>query len=331
MNIYEIAKLANTSPSTVSRVLNKSAKVNPQVEKRVLKVVEETNYNPSALAIGLSKRKTNLIGIVLPEINGFYTKYLKGINKRIRESGYNIIISTFNGGSTILEEAKKNFDILYSKRVDGIIYFPTEFNQEYEPFLKEISGKMPVVTVGRDTKLFSCIIQDDYGSAVEALEYIRSKGYTKIGFIKGASYLQSTSARYRAYMDFIEKNNLEHNEEWALKGDLSIASGYSAAKKLLDTGSHLPQVLLSANDNMAIGAIRAFLDSGLAIPKDIGVMGFDNVEIGKFSYPALSTVNEDQYSMGEKAGDLIIKLVEKKITQVTRVISKQEIIQRESL
>ncbi len=334
MTIYEIAKLAKTSVSTVSRVMNKSAKVSAEVEKRVLEVVEKTQYTPNELARGLSLNKTNLIGVIIPGINSFFTKFLDGINETCKAKGYSIIIATPSDYKKAYISERGSFDLLYSKRVDGILYFPTGITADYFSILEELAEKLPIVSVEREidgVESIPAVIQDNYEGCVRAVKYLMSKGHKNIGFLRGPECFKTVVERYRGYVDSVTKYGLTIDKEWILSGTLSINSGYRAVKEMIMKNRPLPTAILAANDNMAIGAMRAFLESGIKIPEQVAVMGFDNIEMGEYLYPSLTSVNQEHYAMGESAAELLIEYIENKKVSKRKIIMVQEIVERESV
>lgn len=334
MTIYEIAKLAGTSVSTVSRVINRSAKVSPEVEKRVLDVMEQNNYTPNELARGLSLNKTNLIGVIIPGINSFFTKFLNGINEKCKAKGYNIIIATPSDYKKAYISERRSFDLLYSKRVDGILYFPTGITADYFKILEELAEKLPIVSVEREiegVQTIPAVIQDNYEGSSKAVKYLISKGHKKIGFLKGPECFKTVSERYKAYIDTMKENGLIIEEEWIISGILSINSGYRSVKEIINSCRNLPTALLAANDNMAIGAMRALLEAGIKIPEEVAVMGFDNIEMGEYFYPSLTTVNQEHYAMGESAAELLIEYIENKKVSKRKIVMFQEIVERESV
>ncbi|PKM67212.1 MAG: hypothetical protein CVU95_07885 [Firmicutes bacterium HGW-Firmicutes-2] len=332
MNIYDVAKLSNVSIATVSRVINNKPGVSAAARDRVLKAIEETGFRPNQIAKSLTNNKTNILGIVMPGMNNYYSDRIDAINKVCKQRGYGLMITANYKDNNSTEEDIANFNLLYEKRVDGIIYFPTNVMQEHIDMIKRIRKKMPVVITDkeiRDLRL-SCIIQDFVSPTQEVVDYFIQKKHKKIAFIKGSSYDRSNATRLDAYKVALKKAGLTYDEALIAEGAYSVDSGYEAMMEIASHCVDMPTAIIAANDHMAIGAMKALKEKGVKIPMEVEVIGYDDIEFAKYVTPSLSTVRVDQYVMGKLAATMLIDLIEGDLKNHHEMTMGYKLIHRES-
>ena len=329
MNIKDIAKIAQVSVATVSRVINGNENVKKSTKEKIEKIIKENNYVPSSVGITMLKKKSNVIGIVLPIVHSYYTERFNAISKVLSERGYSTLISVSN------YDTDKEIEILsdfLKRQVDGVIFMTTKFTEEFEEILGKYN-KTPLIFLDADgTSLgFSSIIFDDYGGAKKGIQYLIQCGHKKIGFIGGGgTNPYSKSNRYRAYEDVLSENGIKIDENQIVYGDYSLKSGYELIDKLLEKS--MPSAIYCTNDNMAIGAARRIYELGYKIPEDISIMGTDNIEPVKYMCPAsLTTIKQDLYGSGELAGNMILRYLDEEYTGNELIKLEQELIIRESV
>lgn len=307
LNIKDIAKMANVSPATVSRVINGTGNVNEENKQRVLKVLEETGYKPNALARGLLKSRTNVIGIIVPDLSNInFAEYVKGIENEAKKYDYNIILTT-SGNSA--ENEISYFQLFKEKRLDGIIFSGTIFTKKHKMELDKTD--IPVLVFGQNfgyNKLISMNI-DNQSAAYEATKTLLSKGAKKICMITGPLWDKAAGYdRYSGFLKALTEEGISPNSIPTEEGDFSINSGYRAMKKILKR--YEVDAVLAANDYMALGAVRCLVDENKKIPDDVQVMGFDDIVISEIYNPSLSTVRIDFYNAGKLSARNIIKAIE---------------------
>jgi len=332
MNIYDVAKLSNVSIATVSRVINNKPGVSTAARDRVLKAIEETGFRPNQIAKSLTNNKTNILGIVMPGMNNYYSDRIDAINKVCKQRGYGLMITANYKDNNSTEEDIVNFNLLYEKRVDGIIFFPTNVMQEHIDVIKRIRKKMPVVITDkeiRDLKL-PCVIQDFVSPTKEVVDYFIQKQHKKIAFIKGSSYDQSNKERLEAYKASLEKAGLIYDEAFVAEGAYSVDSGYGAMMEILLRCTAMPTAVFAANDHMAIGAMKALKEKGFKLPMEIEMIGYDDIEFAKYMTPSLSTVRVDQYVMGKLAATMLIDLIEGDLKEHHEMTMGFKLVHRES-
>ncbi|MDP4146480.1 MAG: LacI family DNA-binding transcriptional regulator [Bacillota bacterium] len=333
MNIYDIAKIANVSISTVSRVINDRPGVSDKVRKKVEKIIEEYNFRPNLLARELTNKKTNVIGIVAPGVGNYFAERIRAISSTCKENGYSIMITTKSNGYEDVDGEIENFNLLYEKQVDGIIFFPSRITEKHKAVLDKIVPKTPVVVVGYEIKnvLLPCVVYDNYIGAKMAMRHLIENGHKKISIITGPEFEETSNQRLKAYLDTMNENNLPINKQYIKVGSFCMGSGYTKTLELLQCNSERPTAIFAFNDNMAIGAIKAIQESQLKVPEHISVIGFDNIETTAYTTPSLTTVYQDQHEIGLRAAETLINCIKDKTNKINKVVLEQELIVRESV
>ena len=306
LTIKDIAEMAGVSIATVSRVLNNSKPVSEEVRKKVEKVLEETKFRPNALARGLVKNKTNLIGVIIPQINIFSAKLIDGIEEIAKQNGYNIILSN---SRLDREQELKALDILVEKQVDGLIISSVEINGQHAE--KILKANIPAVIAGQKVSEYNLpwVDVDNYNSIVEMVQYLLRCGHRKLAMIHGPLYDQSAGfTRYKAFLDEIARQKIPRKDIRLAESNFSIKDGYHAMEKLL-RGRNLPTAVVCASDEIALGAKKCLEDRGFRIPDDISIVGFDDMDLVEIIRPKLTTVRVDFVEMGTVAMQTLLELL----------------------
>lgn len=307
VTMMDIAKIANVSKATVSMVINnRDCGISDETRKKVLSIAEELSYIPNSLARSLSTRKSGTIGIILPDItNPYFSEMARAIEDVANSLEYNVIFCNTDN------EQKKEEDytiLLLSKVVDGIIFISGGESSKSIKLLK--NNNVKYITVDRPIKNN----KDNYGiyclnknGVIKGMNYLLSKGIKKIAFVKGPEILENAKERFCGYKEIMEQHNL-YNKKYLFEGDFTIESGIIATENIIKNISNLEAIFYS-NDIMAFGGIKVLLRNGFKIPRDIAVMGFDNINISKYIEPELTTISQPIYSMGEEACKMLIALI----------------------
>ncbi len=306
LTIKDIAEMAGVSIATVSRVLNNSKPVSEEVRKRVEKVLEETNFRPNAWARSLIQNKTNLIGVIIPQINTFSAKLIDGIEDIASQNGYNIILSNTRLNR---EQELKAIDILIEKQVDGLIF--SAVNITAENVEKIYQSKIPAVVVGQKVSEYNLpwVDVDNYSSIVELVQYLIRCGHKKLAMIHGPLYDMSAGyTRYKAFIDEVERHQIPKEDVILVESNFSMQDGYYAMEKILKNRS-LPTAVISASDEIAIGAKKCLEDRGFIIPDDMSIVGFDDIDLAQITRPKLTTVRVDFFEMGSIAMKTLLRLL----------------------
>ncbi|WP_461206808.1 LacI family DNA-binding transcriptional regulator [Clostridium sp. DL1XJH146] len=325
--INDIAKIAGVSKATVSRVLNESKPVSDEIRMRVEKAIKENNYKPSSIARSLVNKTTNIIGVIIPDIgNPFFSQLVKGIQDGANENGYHIMLcNTYKNEEKEIEY----LEILQNHQVDGIVFLTTTIQNSHKLFFQK--NKIPVVSVSRRFKelSISSIDVDNYSAAYDATSYLINLDHKEIAMIRGDIDNNSVDFdRFEGYKQAIIDSNIDFHEELVVKGDFSVEGGYNAMGKLL-THKQLPTAIFCASDHMAFGAIKCAHESGLIVPDDISVIGFDDIPLASMFIPSLSTVKQPIYELGQKAIQTIISEIQSK-SKAQNIVLSTEIVIRQS-
>lgn len=308
VTIKDVAKKANVSITTVSRVLNNKPDVSDQTKEKIKKIIKELGYNQNDVARGLVLDKTYTIGLIIPDIsNPFFPKLAQGVENKAKELGYSVIFCDTN--NKISEEIEA-IELLKRKKIDGIILSLSLKNKEELKKLKE--ENFPVVQIDRQIPGFDypIVTIDNVKSSYKATKYLIQLGHTKIAHITGDLDTKTGQDRLEGYKKALKEFNLFQKEEWILSGDYSLESGFNQMKNILNS-KNLPTAIFAANDLMAIGAYNAIFNNNLKVPEDFSIIGHDDIEIASIIRPGLTTIEQPKYSLGKKTAEILIEEIEK--------------------
>lgn len=308
ITIKDIAREANVSIATVSRALNNKSNVDEYTKQNILKIAEELKYKPNFIARNLVKQETNVIGLVLPEIQGdFFTEIIKGIDQHAFPRGYNTVVAGSHSQRTIVESMIHFMD---KSMIDGIIIMVPAVNDQ----IKEIIDRstIPVVLISGKNELvdIDTVSIDNYQGAYSMTDYLIKQGYTKIAHVRGPSNNNDAVERKKGYLDALKAYGIPVREDWIINGEFSLKGGEYAASRLLSLLDK-PEVIFAGNDMMAIGCYKVIRAHGLKIPQDIGVTGFDDISISDLLNPRLTTVHVPISELGRTAANLLLNRIEK--------------------
>ncbi len=294
IGIKEIAKLAGVSPSTVSNVLNNKKNVGKDTREKILKICEDYDYNakPAFKNSGDSGSKTILF--VFSDFDRFfYLKILQGINDYLYTKGYNLLICTNNNCEKYMN---KSFSC-------GCIML--DVNASDSMIIKKAHADYPIIVLDRtiDAPYIKSMLVNNYTPQKELVEGLIKKGCRRFAYLGGVDTLDNKE-RYNATCDALKENGLMLRRDDYYVGNFREKSGYQAAKLLMLT-EHLPDALICANDDMAIGALKAFRDSNIKVPEDISVTGFDDTDIAQIL--KLTTISVPNYERGYIAAQYLLE------------------------
>jgi LacI family transcriptional regulator len=299
--IKDVAKYANVSTATVSRVFNKSGFVSEQLCKKVLKAADELGYTPYRIAQSLRKGTTKTIGFLIPDIaNPFFASIVKGANYLLESLGYVIVLCSSSG-----EKEKENelLDKLYNLGIDGLLVVLLE---EYNDYLNKILSKgIPIVVMDDivDKENVTCVASNNYEGMKKIMRYLISSGHKSFAYLSGNPDTFSAGERLKAFEDCLSNSDVFCSE--IIIGEYTYESGFS----MIDNLSFIPDAVVCGNDLIAYGAIRRLEENGYSIPGDISVTGFDDILFSNMIRPPLTTVKQNPYLMGKVGASLIIKLL----------------------
>ncbi|WP_078431894.1 LacI family DNA-binding transcriptional regulator [Metabacillus halosaccharovorans] len=326
--INDVARIANTSKSTVSRFLN-GYTVKKETEEALKLAIQSLNYHPNVNARRLVKNHTQSIGIVVDDIaNNFYSGIYRGIENVANLNGYQC---TYYSRTSNYQGEFGFMDLAQERQVDGLILI--SFLKRSNELIKRIEELMtPVVLIGdtnsNDT-IFSVDVDNELGIC-EVVRYLHRLGHEKIGYITGPDEFSATHWRRKGYEGALKDLGIKQNPSWIIASDWSESGGHKAMKELLDMNEIT--AVIASNDEMAIGALLCANELGYRVPSDISIVGFDDIPVAKWVYPPLTSVKQPFVEMGEKAAiGLIEKLNGEEIgTQSNRVLIKPNLVVRQS-
>jgi LacI family transcriptional regulator len=328
VTIKDIARLSGLSKSTVARILSNSGSYSEASKEKVLKIAKELNYQPNSLARAMITKKTNNIGLVIhsrihPLVSHpFFASIVSSVVDAATRQGYSIMV--FNDKD--IQNSLKN---IQQKRLDGVIlagYIDKEIVQELK------ANNIPIVLVNDLIDIefeTSYVINDDYSGCFQAINYLLDLGHKTIGFIHGPKDSQSYHRRLLGYKEALKSRQIKFDEKYVVYSETpNIEGGKNAAKQLL-AAEKTPTAIFAGNDMMAIGAIKEIKAQGLRVPKDIAVVGFDDIEFSSIYEPSLTTVRTNKKLMGEIAVQELIRQMNGS-EEVKEIKLPTELIIRES-
>ncbi|ACL68802.1 LacI family DNA-binding transcriptional regulator [Halothermothrix orenii] len=308
VTIKDIAKRLGVSATAVSKALNDRDDVSEELKRKVLKVAEELDYSANTIAKRLVTNKSNTIGVFMlsrreseqRETVGF--QFLSGILEEANKNGYDIVL--FSTNSDLLDE-KSYIKLCKERRVEGAIFTGLRLDDPHIPEIKK--AKFPITIIDTeldDAENVGFITTDNLSGVHKALEYLWKLGHRRIAMINGHHQAQVSKRRYQAFKEFLTQKGV-FDEDLVFYGDFTKNSGYKAALKILELNEP-PTAVFSASDLMALGAIKAFKDKGLILPRDMSIIGYDNITSSEYTDPSLTTVAQDSVNMGREAVRLVL-------------------------
>jgi LacI family transcriptional regulator len=332
--IDDVAKLAGVSITTVSRVINNNYPVKKETRINVEKAIKELAYQPNPMARGLIMKKSKTIGIVVPSItNMFFTEVIHGIEKSIKLNNYDILLSNSNG------DAMNELDCvekLVNRFVDGVIVITPSTTNMKNGVYDEIAKEIPLICINGYSKnpKVNLILSDEENGTRAALDYLIKLGHKKIAFVRGGdSYSYDIKEKiYATYMDRLESNKLvidiaDGNSIDVVKNTTTkiieeINKDYKLGKEIT--------AFFACNDLMAAGILNACGMLEIKVPKEISIVGFDNIILSEMTRIKLTTVDQNMKTIGSVAAENIIKLIENDKLEFKTVIIDTELVIRES-
>lgn len=322
ITVYDIAKEANVSVSTVSRVLNGTAPVKKSTKDKVQQLIDKYQFQPNALARSLLSKETGTIGMIMPDItNPFFPEVFLGAEIEARARGYTFLLC-----NTLGDYARESeyLSSLREKRVDGIIYMGGRINlakcpPELVKEVTDIAARIPVVLVNGQLPNSSLVrvATDEVKGAKLVTQHLIELGHKDIGFIGGSGNMSTAVQKVKAFKAQLEENGLPFRPEWVLHGSFSMSSGHELMTKLIEMEIR-PTAVFCVNDFAAIGAMKAVVEHGMKVPGDFSIVGFDDTPLATAIMPEMTTVSQQSHELGRTAVQVLAKLLQKeKVKKLT--------------
>ncbi len=325
ITILEIAEMSGVNPSTVSRVINHPEMVNEKTREKVQAFIKECNYQPNPFARGLQTKRSKIVALVVPNFTTLsFANLARGIQERLMQSDYSMVIFSSHEDEVLEKKICKKISDLH---IDGVI-----FASSMMPNYDELSYGIAKVFIDRDGSLdgIDTFILDVEGAFDKLIKYLVDKGHSNIGFVVGDKKSYAGLKKISAFKKAMKNHGLEVDEKFIVGALWSSKEGWNATSKLLE-GKDIPSVIIAGSDTLGIGVIGAVNSKGLSVPEDISVVGFNNEPGSESMNPPLTTMEYDDYGMGQEVADAIIKRINKPEGEIEIKIYTMDIIERKTV
>ncbi|WP_421662543.1 catabolite control protein A [Lysinibacillus telephonicus] len=329
VTIYDVAREANVSMATVSRVVNGNQNVKPATRKKVLEVIERLEYRPNAVARGLASKKTTTVGVIIPDIsNNIYAEAARGIEDIATMYRYNIILANSDQNE---EKELSLLDTMLGKQVDGIVMMSDAVTPKLRQSMEH--SPVPIVLAGSVDELdqFASVNIDYFQASYEAVQMLITNGHKRIAFVSGP--LQNTinsKFKLEGYKKALEDANISTDENLIVSDEGTYDSGVEAWETL-SALNEPPTAFFAGSDELAIGIIHGAQDNGKNVPEEIEVISFENSKLARMVRPQLTSVVFPLYDIGAVAMRLLTKIMNKETIENQSVIIPHRIEKRKSV
>lgn len=331
VTIHDIAARAGVSHTTVSRVMNKSGSVSLTTQQKVEKAVSELNYVPNAYARGLSKSETNVIGLVVPEIrNPFFGEIIEGVSSIADKNDLNVLL--FNTDENLKKE-ERALQFLKEHRIRGLIITPVtgqdSYNKEYIESFKRM--RIPIVLVDRNiiNSNFDGVYYDDTQAIFDATSLLLDEGHRDIVVLGGNPNLKLALNRVGGYLKAFETYGIPFKKENIYYGDFTKECAYQQINEVLKRKTW-PSAIVSNNNMLTLGCLKALFEKGIKIPDDISFVGYDKIEFLDIIQSNITIVEKKEFEYGQNAMQLLLKRMENPDMTQQRIIMSATLVKRGS-
>ena len=332
VTIYDIAKVLNISASTVSRGLKDHPHVRKEIKKKILMTARKMGYQQNKFASNLRQKRTSTIGVVVPRLDSYFmSTVISGMEKIFNESGYHLIISQ---SQESIKKESASIATLFNSRVDGLLVSLSYETQNLDHLGILFNKEIPIVFFDRvcDHPKCKSVVINNYKAGYEATSHLISQGCKNIIHLGGSLIRNVYSDRFKGYQRALLDHGLQYNDKLLMLSDLSHNSGIEAAKAILQQ-KPMPDGIFAANDTTAVSVICELKQSGIRIPEDICIAGFNDDPISRVVEPNLTTVHYPGREMGEIAAATMISILKGEQSELLNsiVINHSLIIRQSSL
>ncbi|MGQ9615590.1 MAG: LacI family DNA-binding transcriptional regulator [Spirochaetota bacterium] len=331
MSVYlkDIAKLAGVSTATVSRVLNDKVKGNMRQEtyERIEQIIRETGYTPHALASGLRKGFSNVVGVIIPDnVNPYYAQLSKSVEHECFKHGYLTLICNTNSD---VNRERFYMKHLTGQRVSGILFCSTGLSGSEIKSL--VHPGIRIILLDEELSDYNgeVVVGDDFKGGYIGAQYLFSLGHSSILLITGLNTLSSTHNRLSGFLRFVQESGKKFNLNMKFEGNYTIDSGFKAVNEAIRRGLDF-SAIFSFNDMMAIGAIKALVSHKIRVPEDVSVLGYDNIFIDELIKPGLTTVATPFEELGKLAVQKLLGFAKDNRVRKKRLLLSPTLIERET-
>lgn len=326
MTLKDIAKMAGVSTATVSHVINETRYVTEETRKRVIDVIEEVGYRTNSIARSLRSKKTNTIGVIVPDIaNSFFASIVEVIARDLKKKGYNLLLANSDED---VDLEKEQVIVMSNQVVDGLIIAPASKDHSY---IKTIMGEnYPIVFIDRLPVgcQRDCVMADNITGSFMAVNAFIQKGHKRIGIINGLEGLTTTDERLQGYKEALNEHGIPVDQSLIKFGNSKYESGYKLTEELCKNSNIT--ALYVGNNSMTIGAVSCLINNNVKIPDSIAVIGFDDYCWANITKPALTVVRQPIDAISKKSVELLLKRINHGGTDYNSFRFATEIVYRES-
>ncbi|HVF61319.1 MAG TPA: LacI family DNA-binding transcriptional regulator [Thermoanaerobaculia bacterium] len=322
VSIRDVAREAGVSAATISRVLNGHTAVAEETRRRVAEAVERLNYVPHGGARSLITRRTETVGVLLPDLYGeFFSELIRGIDQTARRRGYHVLVSGAHSDAAEVEAVLRAL----RGRVDGLIVMSPDVDTS--PALARYGGALPIVlldSVAEGIDLDAITI-DNYGGARSMVRHLLGLGHQRIALLGGPAHNRDARERARGWREALADAGLPAPADLVFPGDFSEASGHAAGRWLAELAPR-PTAVFAANDAMAVGFLSALREIGLAVPEDLALGGFDDIPISRYLNPPLTSVRVPIAELGSRAMQHVLSLLESREEAAPPAVGRRDVV-----
>jgi len=326
VTIDDVARLAGVSRATVSRVLNGNGNVSEKTRQSVLETMKRLDYRPNALAQATAQRKSNTWGLVISYdedvvfLNPFFSEVLRGVSRTANSFGYNLLLVNAGRGISYA-------DLYRERRVDGIILVSPRIEDDQIASL--LHYDIPFVSTSKISYSRYWVDVDNVNGGFMATQYLIERGHTRIGYVSGPKDMASSGDRLDGYRLALGKNGIPFDERYVISGNHRKEDGFRALDQLMSL-KEPPTAVFAASDLMAIGIIQKAKSMNLHVPKDLSVIGFDDIPFASDIDPPLTTIRQPAYLKGLVAGGILRNLLAGRPVKPSTLL-KVKVIERASV
>ncbi|TGD80590.1 LacI family DNA-binding transcriptional regulator [Hymenobacter wooponensis] len=330
-SITDLAKQLGISVSTVSRALSDHPSISDPTKKKVWKLAKELHYQPNHMAAGLRKGRSNLLGVMVPHIDGhFFTMVVKGIETVASKAGFNIMICQSNED---VAHERKNIESLLSAQVEGILVSLARNTLDFKHFEKVQKQEIPLVFFDRvlDGLDVNAVVIDDRAGGYQATKHLIAQGCRRIAHFSGPQHLNIYKNRRQGYLDALQEYGLPVEEELLFICDMTLEDGVTGMQHMLALPQR-PDAIFSASDFSIVGAMQELKRHHLRVPQDIALAGFSNETFTSLTEPMLTSVDQRCEQMGQSAVRLLLEILRESSTNFSprRVVLQPDLLVRAS-
>ncbi|OBX08067.1 substrate-binding domain-containing protein [Gallibacterium genomosp. 3] len=323
----DIARIAKVSTSTVSHVINNSRYVSDEMREKIMKVVHELNYTPSAVARSLKVKETKTLGmLVTATSNPFFAEVVSGVEHYCNQHQYNLIISSTDGDEARLLQ---NIQTLIQKQVDGLLLM---YSDSRHSIVKQLNVQLPMVIMDWWPTALNAdrIYENSESGAYLATKTLIEQGHQKIAIITGKLDKSLAHNRLIGYKKALQDANLTVHPEWIIESHFDFEGGVEGMKKLLQCTDR-PTAIFACSDTIAVGVYQVAWQHGLRIPEDLSVIGYDNIMLSQYLTPPLTTIHQPKAELGELAVETLLQRIKSPQQEYKTLMLEPQLIWRQSI